>query len=91
MTDIPTEQDIVRALNAWQPHPETTPRESACVPGACFCCDAARELSENTPFMIAMQSVAEQLQEGDAHMLDALISVFALGLRTAQLMKQGVH
>ena len=41
--------------------------------------------------MIAMQSVAEQLQEGDAHTLDVLISVFALGLRTAQLMKHSIH
>jgi len=91
MTAIPTEQDIVRALNAWQPHPQTTPRESGCLPGTCFCCDAARELSENVPFMIAMQSVAEQLQEGEAHQLDALISVVALGSLTGQLMKQGIH
>jgi hypothetical protein len=91
VTGIPTEQDILRALNAWQPHPQTTPQESACLPGACFCCDAARELSVNTPFMVAMQSVAEQLQAGEAHQLDALMSVFALGILTAKLMKQGVQ
>lgn len=83
---FPDEQEVMRALNAWQPHPDLR-THSDCAPETCFCCDAARTLAMNKPFMSAMHSIAEQIETGEAYQMDALTSAFAFGLWTAQFMQ----
>jgi hypothetical protein len=83
---MPTEQDIVRAIAYWHPHSGAEPGN--CVLGQCFCCDLAGTLANNAPFVAILQSILEQLHVGRASETDAVVSAYAFGLLTAEIMEK---
>jgi CheY-like chemotaxis protein len=83
---VPTEQDVEDAIAHWQLHSGT--EREGCSSSDCFCCDVVSSLFDNSPFLAFLRSILDQLQTTEASQLDALLSVYAFGLLTAEVMHE---
>ena len=85
---VPTEQDIEDAIGLWQLHSGAEGEDSKCHSEDCFCCELVNGLLDNSPFLTVLRSIVDQLQTSEASQLDALLSAYAFGLLTADVMRE---
>jgi len=84
---LPTEQDVLRAIAHWQANAALCRGEETCSPGTCMCCSSVSELLRNTPLVELVRNVAQQIEEGTASPMDALLSLYVFGLLTEQMVE----
>jgi len=85
---FPTEQDINDAIERWQLHSGAPAERSDSHPYACFCCDVVNVLSDNSAFLGVLRSMLDHLWANEDGLLDVLLSVYAFGLLTGEVMHE---